>query len=151
MINRLIYYFKGFDEEMDIDEIKIFLNKKNLIGFIGATVQKDKWGYKKYKNLKEAGFKVYPINPKYEKIEDDKCFSDLKSLVDYLQKKPDFVITIVPPKITEKVVEQCKKLKIDKIWMQPGSESENAINLCKKNNIKVIHSICIVVDALQKI
>jgi predicted CoA-binding protein len=61
------------------------------------------------------------------------------------------VITIVPPKVTEKTVEQCKILGIGKIWMQPGSESEKAIELCKKNNIELVHGLCIIVDALQKL
>ena len=136
---------------MELETIKKFLDKKNTIGFIGATVQKDKWGYKKYKEIKNAGFKIYPINPKYDNIDGDKCFPDLRSLLEFLDKKPDIIVTIVPPKITEKIVEQCKIFKIDKIWMQPGSESEEAIKFCKDNDIEVVHEVCIVVDALQKL
>jgi len=136
---------------MEIETIKKFLDKKNTIAFIGATMQKDKWGYKKYKEVKNAGFKIYPINPKYDNIDGDKCFTDLRSLLEFLHKKPDIVITIVPPKITEKIVEQCKSLGINKIWMQPGSESEESIKFCKDNSIEVVHDICIVVDALQKL
>ncbi len=136
---------------MDIETIKNYLDKKNTIGFIGATIQKDKWGFKKYKEIKNAGFKVYPINPKYDEIDGDKCFSNLKSLIEFLNKKPDFVITIVPPKVTEKIVEQCKIFGINKIWMQPGSESKKAINYCKENRIEVVHGVCIVVDALQRL
>ena len=135
---------------MDEKTFKKFLDKKNKIGFIGATVQKDKWGYKKYKEIKNAGFSVYPINPKYNEIDGDRCFPNLEKLIEYLKEKPDYVITIVPPKITENVVEQCKNFGIDKIWMQPGSESEKAIDFCKKNEIEVISGICIVVDAIQK-
>jgi len=136
---------------MDIETFKKFLDKKNKIGFIGATIQKDKWGYKKYKEIKNAGFDIYPINPKYDEIDGDRCFTNLKELTDFLKGKPDFVITIVPPKVTEKMVEQCKNLGIDKVWMQPGSDSEKAIKFCKDNGIEVIHNICIVVDALQKL
>ena len=136
---------------MDEETIKNYLNKKNTIAFVGATIQTEKWGYKKYKELKDAGFKVYPVNPKYDEVDGDRCFSDLKSLIKFLKEKPDFVITIIPPKVTEKTVEQCKILGIDKIWMQPGSESEKAIEFCKENDIKVVHGICIVVDALQKL
>jgi len=136
---------------MDIDTIRKFLDKKNIIGFVGATVQKDKWGYKKYKEIKNAGYNVYPVNPKYDKIDGDQCFPNLSSLVEFLHKKPDIVITVIPPKVTIKTVEQCKLLGIDKVWMQPGSESEKAINFCKENDIEVVHGICIVVDAIQKL
>ena len=136
---------------MDIETIKVFLNKNNTIAFIGATIQKDKWGYKKYKEIKESGFEVYPINPKYDNVDGDKCYPNLKSLIDFLHEKPDFVITIVPPKVTEKIVEQCKIYGIDKIWMQPGSESEKAIKFCKENGIIVVYGVCIVVDVLKKL
>jgi len=136
---------------MDIKTIKKFLDKNNTIGFVGATVQKDKWGYKKYKEIKKAGFKVYPINPRYKNIDGDKCFPSLNSLINFLNKKPELVITIVPPKITENIVEQCKTLGIDKVWMQPGSESEKSVKFCKDNDIEVVHNVCVVVDALQKL
>ena len=136
---------------MEIETIKKFLDKKNTIAFIGATMQKDKWGYKKYKEIKDAGFEVYPINPKYDSINGDKCFPDLKSLIEVLDEKLDFVITIIPPKVTEQIVEQCKIFGVDKIWMQPGSESEKAIKFCEENGIKAVHGICIVVDALKKL
>ena len=136
---------------MDTEIIKNFLNKKNTIGFVGANINKEKWGYRKYKEIKNAGFKVYPVNPKYDKVDGDKCFPNLKSLIKFLHKKPDFIITIVPSKVTEKTVEQCKIFGIDKIWMQPGSESEKAMKFCKDNDIEVVHGICIVVDALQKL
>jgi predicted CoA-binding protein len=136
---------------MDENTFKKYLDKKNKIGFIGATIQKDKWGYKKYKELKIAGYSVYPINPRYKEIDGDRCFSDLKELIEFLNKKPDYIITIVPPIVTEKVVEQCKDYGIDKIWMQPGSESEKAIEFCKENGIEVVSGVCIVVDALQKL
>ena len=75
----------------------------------------------------------------------------MNTLIEYLNKKPDYVITIVPPKVTEKIVRQCKLFDVDKIWMQPGSESERAIKFCKENNIIVVHGLCIIVDALDKI
>ena len=123
-----------------------FLNKKNKIAIIGASAKPEKWGYKIYKKLKSAGFHIYPINPKYNDIDQNICYHALKAL----PEKPDVVITIVKPEITEKIVEQCKKLNIDKLWMQPGSESEKSINFCKDNNIKVVHNICFVINGLKE-
>ncbi|MFT4305006.1 MAG: CoA-binding protein [Candidatus Woesearchaeota archaeon] len=36
---------------------------------------------------------------------------------------------------------------MNKVWMQPGSESEKAINFCKENNIEVIYNSCIMVKS----
>jgi predicted CoA-binding protein len=53
------------------------------------------------------------------------------------------VDTVVPPAVTEKIVVECKELGIARVWMQPGSESEKAINFCAENNIKVVHDMCV--------
>jgi len=127
--------------------MKKFLDKNNIIAVVGASPNKEKWGWKIFTKLRESGFKVYPVNPKHEKIDNARCYPDLKSL----PKKPDVVITIVPPHITEKVVEQCKKLGIEMVWMQPGSESEEAIKFCRENGIEVVYNACFVVDGLKDI
>lgn len=124
------------------DIIKEALNKKNIIAVVGASTNPEKYGYKVYKDLKEAGYKVYPVNPNASEILGDKCYPNLKSL----PIKPDVVNTVVPPKITEEIVKECKKIGIKKIWMQPGSESEEAINFCNKNGIDVIYGVCIMIE-----
>ena len=123
-----------------------FLDRKNKIAVIGVSNNHEKWGYKVYRSLKNSGFKVYPVNPKHEKIDSDRCYPDLRSI----PEKIDEVITVVPPKITENVVKRCKELGIGKVWMQPGSESEDAIRFCEENGINVIHDACFVVDGLKK-
>ncbi|RLI62095.1 MAG: hypothetical protein DRO88_12205 [Promethearchaeia archaeon] len=127
-------------------EINEFINKNNIIAVVGVSTNRDKWGWKIYNELKYKGFLVYPINPKYDKINNDVCHPNLNSL----PKKPDVVITIIPPEVTEKIVKQCKDLKINKVWMQPGSESEKAITFCKNNNIKIVFNACFVMDNLNK-
>ncbi|MEM3422894.1 MAG: CoA-binding protein [Candidatus Bilamarchaeaceae archaeon] len=122
-----------------------FLKKSNKLAVVGASREKEKFGYKIYLTLKKQGFVVYPVNPKADKIDKDKCYPSLSSL----PQKPDVVITVVPPKITEQVVIEAAKLGIDKIWMQPGSESEKAIALCKEKGIKFIAYTCFIVDGLK--
>ncbi len=121
-----------------------FLDKKNTIAVVGVSSNPEKWGARIFHTLRSLGFRVYPINPKHERIGDDVCYPDLKSL----PEKADVAITTVPPDITEKVVVECKKAGIDRIWMQPGSDSEKAVELCKKNNITAICNACFVVDGL---
>ncbi|MFO7872044.1 MAG: CoA-binding protein [Candidatus Undinarchaeales archaeon] len=119
-----------------------FLKKENTFAVVGATTNKDKWGWKVFKNLKENSLEVYPVNPKYSEIDSDKCYSNLSEI----PEKIDVAVTIVKPKVTEKIVKECKELGITKIWMQPGSESEKAVNYCKNNNIEVVHDVCMIRD-----
>jgi len=122
--------------------IKVFLDKRNVFAVVGASRDPRKYGYQVYKDLKSAGYKVYPINPNAAEILGDKCYSSLESL----PVKPDVVDVVVPPKVTEHIVEICKKLGITKVWMQPGSESEKAIRFCEENGIDVVYGVCVMVE-----
>ncbi|MFB6076067.1 MAG: CoA-binding protein [Candidatus Aenigmatarchaeota archaeon] len=116
-----------------------FLKKENTFAVVGVSRDSDKYGYKVWKDLKNSGYTVYPINPKTSVMEGEKCYSSLEDL----PQKPDVVDIAVPPQITEKIVEQCKKIGVEKVWMQPGSESEEAIDFCERNNIDVLHGMCV--------
>jgi len=133
--------------EVEKIEFSFDLPEKNdIIAVIGVSQDTSKWGRKVYEALKRNGYKVYPVNPKHEFIGEDKCYSSLSAI----PERPTFVITVVPPKVTERVVEECEKLGIKRVWMQPGSESEKAINYCNPHGITVTHHACIVVDGLHQ-
>lgn len=122
--------------------IRSFLDKRNIFAVVGVSRDPKKYGYQVYKDLKNAGYKVYAVNPNAQEILGDKCYPDLESL----PVKPDVVDVVVPPKVTEHIVETCKRLGITKVWMQPGSESEKAIKFCKENGIDVVYGVCIMIE-----
>jgi hypothetical protein len=127
---------------LDEKLIQEFLNKKNIIAVVGASKDPEKYGHRVYRDLRSGGYKVYPVNPNANEILGDRCYPSLETL----PEKPDAVDVVVPPKVTEEVVKTCNRLGITRIWMQPGSESEAAIEFCKDNNIAVIFGKCIMVE-----
>ena len=120
--------------------VEKFLDKKNVFAVVGASRNPEKYGYQVFKELKEAGYEVYPVNPNSKKILGVPCYRDLEEL----PKNPDVVNIVIPPLISKKIVEKCKKLGISKIWFQPGSESQEVLLFCEKNNIFCIHNLCII-------
>lgn len=131
---------------VDKKEIETFTDKRNVIAVVGASRNKEKYGYKVFMQLLKDGYKVYPINPHADEIEGVKCYPALS----YLPEKPDVVITVVNPDVTKLVVKEAINLGIKKIWMQPGSESKEAIEEAKKHGVKVISEMCFVVDGLKE-
>ncbi len=118
-----------------------FINKSYTYAVVGASNNPEKYGYKVLKNLRESGYTVIPVNPKEDDIQGIKAYKTLKSYNGTI----DVVIFIVPPAVTEEVLEELNLLKIKKAWMQPGSESKKAIEYCKSRNIECIHDMCIMV------
>jgi predicted CoA-binding protein len=137
---------KVWDVIMDEKLLDEFLEKKNVFVVVGASRDNQKYGHKVYKDLKNAGYIVYPVNPNADKILGDKCYPSLESL----PEMPQVVDLVIPPKVTNQIVKVCKELGIKKVWMQPGSESEVALSFCKDNDIQVVHGVCIMLERLRK-
>lgn len=112
---------------------------------IGASNNKEKFGYKVTLSLKELGFEVIPVNPTEKEILGLNCYKTLSEAVED-GNEIDTVVFVVPPKITESIIPEVIKLGILKVWMQPGSESKNAIKLARENEIDVIYNTCIMVE-----
>lgn len=123
------------------DLIKEFLAQKRF-AIVGATKNTKKYGYEIFKNLTGRGYEVYPVNPKLKELEGVKCYSSLSDI----PVKVGVVDFVVPPEVTEPTLKECKRLGLDRIWLQPGSESEAAIAFCHKNNLKVVHSVCVMLS-----
>jgi len=120
------------------DLIKEFMAQKRF-AVVGATNNTKKYGYEIFKNLKSRGYEVYPVNPNLKELEGVKCYP---SLVD-IPVRVDVVDFVVPPPVTEATLKECKELGLDRIWLQPGSESEAALAFCHENKLKVVHDTCV--------
>lgn len=118
------------------DNISEFMKQKRF-AVVGATDNVEKFGYKIFKNLQERGYEVYPVNPKLEELEGIQAYHTLSDI----PKKIDVVDFVVPPAVTKEILKECKKLGLRRIWLQPGSESEEAIKYCNDNNMTVLHDV----------
>lgn len=126
----------------DLQElIKDFMSQKKF-AVIGATDNAEKYGNRIFKNLTRRGYEVYPVNPNLKEIEGVKCYPNLSKL----PVKVDVVDFVVPPNVTESILKECKKLGLENIWLQPGSESDAAIAYCRDNKLKMVYGTCVMIN-----
>ena len=121
------------------------LNKDFLYAVVGASNDKEKYGYKVFKDLLNAGYKVVPINPTEQEILGERVYPTLSDV----KEKIDVVIFVTQPSVTEKVLEQVKILGIKNAWLQPGAQSDIAIAFCKNNWIECVHDACIMIQRVK--
>lgn len=112
--------------------------KNKLIAVVGVSTDSNKYGYKVFKDLFENDYSVSGVNINGGVALGQTLYKTLSELA----KVPDIVITVVPPAATEQIVEECHKLGIKEIWMQPGSESQAAIDKAKSYGMKVTSRAC---------
>lgn len=113
---------------------------------VGATDNKEKFGYKIFKVMLEAGLEVYPINTGVDEILGHKCYPALKDL----PVKPDAVDIVVPPRVGEQILHECTELSITNVWLQPGADTQTVINIAKELGLTVVDHACIMVELRKK-
>ena len=123
------------------DLINEFIAQKRF-AIVGATNNTKKYGYQIFKNLRSRGYEVYPVNPRIKELEGITCYPSLADI----PVKVNVVDFVVPPEVTETVLKECKRLGLNRIWLQPGSESEAAIAFCHENGLKVVYGVCVMVN-----
>lgn len=123
------------------DLIEEFINQR-VWAVVGASEDPKKYGNQIFRDLRAAGYTVYGVNPRGGKVEGQKLYPTLSDL----PEKPAVVDIVVPPTVTEEIVRQCAQLGLKRLWMQPGSESEEAIRFCQEQGIKVVHGTCAMIQ-----
>jgi predicted CoA-binding protein len=101
---------------------------------VGASRDRSKYGNKVLRAFLQNDLPVYVVNPNAEMVEGQVAYPDLASI----PKRVHGISVITPPDITESIVEQAAKLGIKNVWMQPGAESENAIQRGNELGLNVI-------------
>lgn len=129
--------------------VQDFLAQKK-IAVVGVSDKRETGCNAAYRKFKEAGYTVFPVNPRLSAFEGAPCYPDLKSIPD----KPDGVFILTNPKIAEGVVQECVDLGVPRVWLhcmmgtKPGlgqamtSVSAEAVRLCEENGITVIPGSC---------
>lgn len=122
------------------DLIAEFVNHR-IWAIVGVSTNPVKYGNRIFRDLQKAGYTVYPVNPKGGDIGGHKIYTSLRDL----PEKPEVVDIVVPPNITEQVVRECYELGLNRVWMQPGAESLEAVRFCSENGIGVVYNACAMV------
>lgn len=124
--------------------IREFVDQR-IWAVVGASADRSKYGNRLFRDLRQGGYTVYPVNPKGGEIEGVRAYPSLADL----PQRAQVVDIVVPPKVTEEIVHQCAELGLNRVWMQPGAESEEAIAFCHRHHIKVVHHTCAMLHKKQ--
>ncbi len=123
--------------------VKDFLSQKSF-AVAGSFRNESKYAWRILRKLKEKGYQVYPVNPRFKQVDGLDCYPSVKDI----PLSVDVVNIVTPASVTARIVRECKDKGIIKVWFQPGAESEEAIEFCNRNNITVVHGLCVMLEAI---
>ena len=105
----------------------------------GACEERGNLGYKIVKRLDRAGYQVYPINPRIAKIGVRRCYGNL----DDTPETPQVVVLSIPPEYVVPILKSASDHGIRRFWIQPGSESTDALAYISANGFSVVAEQCL--------
>lgn len=89
---------------------------------------------------------VTPVNPKggsIEGLDAATCLSDLGTS----ETSPVCAVSIItPPAVTARLMQEAHAAGISRVWMQPGSESAEALKFGEEHDMIMVHNYCILVS-----
>jgi predicted CoA-binding protein len=122
--------------------VEQFLSQKTL-ALAGASRGGKKFGNAILKDLTAKGYELSLVHPEAGEIDGLKCYPSVTELPGQVGG----LVVAVPADQTEKIVQEAVATGIRNIWMQQGSESSEAIRLCKENGVNEVHGECILMFA----
>lgn len=119
-----------------------FLSLAYRYAVVGASLDPAKYGNTVFMNLRRGGFDVVPVNPKIKEIDGVPAVATLGDVV----PKPDVAVIVVPPPIGLLILEQVAAMEIEKVWFEPGAESDAIIARGKQLGLQLCVQQCIMVQ-----
>jgi len=121
--------------EQDLVEI---LNQSQTIAVIGISHKEDRDSHKVAKYLKEHGYKVIPVNPKYKEVLGEPCYPDVKSVPEHIDVVDIFRNVEAIPGIVDEAIEA----KAGCVWMQLGLAHNEAAEKARCAGLSVVMNRC---------
>jgi uncharacterized protein len=121
-----------------LKQINQFLNNQP-IAMVGVSRNPKKFGYTAYKELKDKGMKLIPVNPEADEIMGEKSYRNVSSLPAEVRG----IIVMTKKDKTASVVKEAVEKGIKEIWIQQMADSKEALVQLKGSDINYITGECI--------
>ena len=112
----------------------------------GVSRDKKKFGNYVFRNLKEKGYEILPINPNAAEINGVVCYADVSALPDNISH----LIVLTKKNQTLQVVEAAVKKGIKNIWVQQSSETKEVMDFANGKDNNFLFKKCIMMYAQPK-
>jgi predicted CoA-binding protein len=109
------------------------------IALVGVSRNPKKFGYTAFKELKQKGMNILPVNPEADEIMGEKSYKSVNLLPDDVRG----IIIMTKKDKTASVIREAKEKGIKHIWIQQMADSEEALEALKDTDINYITGECI--------
>jgi predicted CoA-binding protein len=126
----------------DINTLRRILHENHTLAVVGLSADWFRPSYFAAKYMQEHGYRVIPVNPKYESILGEKCYRSLRDipekvdLVDIFRKSND----VMP------IVEDAIAIGAKVFWQQLGVKNEAAAAKARAAGLEAVMDRCVKIE-----
>jgi len=126
----------------DINTLRRILHESRTIAVVGLSADWFRPSYFAAKYMQEHGYRVIPVNPKYESILGEKCYKSLRDipekvdLVDVFRKSND----VMP------IAEEAISIGAKVLWQQLGVKNEAAAAKARAAGLEAVMDRCVKIE-----
>jgi predicted CoA-binding protein len=120
------------------EELSHILETTHNIAVVGISASKERDAHTVPAYLKNAGYRIFPVNPHLKEVLGEPVYPDLLSLPEPV----DLVLIFRRSEGVPELAEQAIAIGAKTIWMQEGIINLSAANLARKAGLGVVMNMC---------
>jgi predicted CoA-binding protein len=125
-----------------IAELRRILKTNHTIAIVGLSADWYRPSYFAAKYMQEHGFRIIPVNPKYDEILGEKCYPNLKAIPDAV----DIVDVFRKPEDCVPIAQDAVAIGAKVFWMQLGVINEEAARVAEAGGLEVVMDRCVKIE-----
>ena len=124
------------------EDIKAILANSKTIAVVGVSHKEERASTRVARYLREQGYKVIPVNPKYTEVLETTCYPDLKSVPEHIDVVDIFRNLEAIPGIVDEAIE----VGAGAVWMQLDLAHADAAEKARCAGMRVVMDKCMKIE-----
>ena len=125
-----------------IAELRRILKTNHTIAVVGLSADWYRPSYFAAKYMQEHGFRIIPVNPKYDEILGEKCYPNLKAIPEPV----DIVDVFRKPDDCVPIAQEAVAIGAKVLWLQLGVVNEEAARVAEAGGLEVVMDRCVKIE-----
>lgn len=126
----------------DIDTLRRVLRESRTLAIVGLSADWFRPSYFVAKYMQDHGYRVIPVNPKYDQILGEKCYPNLRSIPEHV----DLVDVFRKPADCVPIAQDAVDIGAKSLWLQIGVVNEDAKRLAQAAGLTVVMDRCVKIE-----
>ena len=121
-----------------MSEVREVLERYSVVAVVGISTNPSKASHRIPKTLKDAGFKIIPVNPTAEEVLGEKAYTTLADIPEQV----DIVDVFRPSEEAAGIAREAVEIGAKALWLQLGITSDEARTIAQAAGLDYIENRC---------